>query len=294
MLDDLLHPVRKGSESLWQLLDHPLFHIAGKPIAVTTLIAVTCIIVVTLVLSSLIRRILNRQFSKRGVDNEGSVGTLTSLVHYVVLLIGFGSAAQTMGIRLSTLFAAGAVFAVGLGFAMQNIVQNFVSGVILLFERSIKPGDIVEIDRHIVRVSEMRIRSTIVRSRGGETLVVPNSTLVQSTVKNLTHLNPFLRIAIQVGVSYDSDIDKVLQDLTDLVSDVEERVISKPAHAVIKDFADSAVMLEISYWTDRPWDVWVTESRLRKMVWDLFKKSGVKIPYPQLDLHTGGSADRRT
>jgi len=294
MLDDILHPVRKGSASLWQLLDHPLFHIAGKPIAVTTLIAVTVIIILTLVLSSLLRRLLNRQFSKRGVDNEGSVGTVTSLVHYVILLIGFGSAAQTMGIKLSTLFAAGAVFAVGLGFAMQNIVQNFVSGIILLFERSIKPGDIVEIDNQVVRVAEMRIRSTIVRSRGGETLVVPNSTLVQSTVKNLTHLNPFLRIAIRVGVSYATDMEKVLQDLTEMVSDIEERVISKPAHAVIKDFGDSAVLLEISYWTDRPWDVWVTESRLRKMVWDLFKQSGVTIPFPQLDVHRIEAAAKGT
>ncbi len=118
-------------------------------------------------------------------------------------------AMRTTGIRLDALFAAGAVFAVGFGFAMQNIAQNFVSGVILLFERTIKPGDVIEVGGQIVKVQQMSIRATIVRTLDEEDVIVPNSSLVQSNVKNFTLEDNIYRVRVTVGVSYSSDVPKV-------------------------------------------------------------------------------------
>jgi potassium-dependent mechanosensitive channel len=112
------------------------------------------------------------------------------------------------------LFAAGAVFAVGLGFAMQNIVQNFVSGVILMVERTIKPDDVLEVEGDIVRVQKMRIRATMVRTRNEEELIIPNSTLVQGAVKNYTLTDSRFLLGTVVGVTYGSDMQLVREVLT--------------------------------------------------------------------------------
>src|SRR4030095_8726722 len=103
------------------------------------------------------------------------------------IVVGLTLALHLAGIKLGAVFAAGAVFAVGLGFAMQNIAQNFVSGVILLVERSIEPGDVIEVNTQVVRVHQMGIRATLVRTLDDEDMIVPNSILVQTTVKNYTH-----------------------------------------------------------------------------------------------------------
>ena len=107
---------------------------------------------------------------------------------------------------LEALFAAGAVFAIGLGFAMQNIVQNFVSGVILLAERTIKPGDVLQVDGRFVKVRHMGIRSTICRTLDEEEIIVPNATIVQSTVTNYTLQDSLFRLRCTVGVVYGSDM----------------------------------------------------------------------------------------
>lgn len=148
------------------VLNQTLFEIAGTPVSVATLLIATVIVLVTLLLSRLAQRGVRRWLTRRGVTDEGSVAVTGRLLHYAFLFVGFGIAVHMVGINLNALFAAGAIFAVGLGFAMQNIAQNFVSGVILLVERAITPGDVLEVEGRVVRVLRMGIRSTIARWRG--------------------------------------------------------------------------------------------------------------------------------
>lgn len=134
-----------------------LFRVGEAPISLATVTTVLVILVGSVIISRLVQRAMRRAFKFRGVDGEGTARAAARLAHYGILLTGFALAIQTAGINLGTLFAAGAIFAVGLGFAMQRIAQNFVSGVILLVERSIKPGDVIEVSEGIVRVVEMGI-----------------------------------------------------------------------------------------------------------------------------------------
>ncbi len=268
-------------------LNITLFEISGTPVSVATLFSVGLIILVTLAASHIARRTVKRAFKYRGVQDEGSSRAVARLLHYAALLIGFSIAIQTLGINLSALFAAGAIFAVGIGFAMQSIAQNFVSGVILLVERSIKPGDVVSIEGVIARVTKMGIRATIVETRDGENMIVPNSALIQSTVKNYTLGNPDYRVRISVGVAYDSNMDLVQSTLESVVDHMQSnwKLQGRQPFVMMKEFGDNSVNFEMGIWIDGPWTWRPVISDLHHAVWDALKEQGITIAFPQLDVH---------
>jgi potassium efflux system protein len=199
-------------QKLHKLFVSPIFTIGETPVSAATLLVVIVVLIGGHLLSRLLKASVRRSFIRRGV-REGTSAAIERLIHYIMLIVTVSIVLQTIGVSLGALFTAGAVFAVALGFAMQTIAQNFVSGVILLVERSIKPRDVLTIDGRLVRVQAMRIRSAIVETWDGEQLVVPNSQLVQSTVKNYTLDSDQVRLRLKVGVSYDADMDRVQEVL---------------------------------------------------------------------------------
>jgi small-conductance mechanosensitive channel len=192
-----------------EVLETELFHVGPTILTISTLVTVLLVILLSFWLSSLIRRAMLRQVKESSVPRRGSVAVTARLVHYSIMLVGFGIALSTAGIDLRAFFAAGAVFAVAIGFAMQTITQNFVSGVILLFERTIKPGDVVELEGRLMAIRELGIRSTIARGLNEEDLIIPNSALVQATVINYTLRDALYRVDAEVCVIYCDDMRKV-------------------------------------------------------------------------------------
>lgn len=272
--------------------DYHLFDVAGTPITLATLITLGVILGFTFVISKVLEAATVRAFKLRKVTDEGTVGVARRLVHYFVLLIGLGIALETVGVDLTALFAAGALFAVAIGFAMQNIAQNFVSGVILLVERAIKPGDVLKVEERIVRVSKMGIRATIARTLDDEEIIIPNSVLVQNTVKNLTLQDRLHRIRAPVGVVYSSDMAKVMETLEKAVAEIPWRVQPMPPRIFLKEFGSSSVNFEISVWIDDPWRMQLRASELNKIIWWALKKEGITIAFPQLDLHLDPPIER--
>ena len=186
---------------------------------------------------------------------------------------------------VTTVFAAGAVVAVGVGFALQNILQNFVSGVILLAERSITEKDVLEVGGEVIRVERIGARSTVARTRDEDQLIIPNSNLVQSTVTNYTLTDDSYRIRAKVGVSYDSDMKKVEEALIRAGSELDGRQKKRKPVVLLLDFGDSSVVWEVSIWTDNPWQARTMLSNLNKSIWWALKEDGITIAYPQLDVH---------
>lgn len=272
---------------IWKALNVHLFSIGKTPVTVATIVSVLGILVFSTLLSKLAQRGVERAFRSRGVDREGTARAAGRLLHYSILLIGFAIAVQTVGIDLGALFAAGAIFAVGLGFAMQSIAQNFVAGVILLVERSIKPGDIVEVSEGMVRVVNMGIRSTIVETRDGENLIVPNSSLIQSTVKNYTFDTQHLRVCASVGVVYSSDMKTVWETLHKVTRELTQEwgVGGEEPLVVMTGFGDSSVNFDVGVWTKDPWQFRLKRSRLYDAIWWALKEKDITIAFPQLDVH---------
>jgi small-conductance mechanosensitive channel len=175
--------------------------------------------------------------------------------------------------------------AVALGFAMQNILQNFVSGVILLAERSITESDVLEVDGRIVRVMRMGTRATVARTRDDEEIIIPNSLLVQSSVTNYTLGDSLYRIRAKVGVAYGSNMDQVRDVLMEAGRSVPDRVQEKDPIVLLLEFGNSSVDFEVSIWAEDPWLARVTRSHLNFSIWNHLKAAGITIAFPQLDVH---------
>lgn len=281
--------LREIGGTLGDWLDLRLFEVGGTPVTVASVLTFVLVILISLWISKGLQRVTARVLSRGGFTNKSALATTRQLLHYVVLIVGFGVALQVIGISLATVFAAGAVVAVAIGFALQNILQNFVSGVILLTERSITETDILEVEGVVVRIEKIGARATVARTRDEEEIIIPNSTLVQSTVKNLTLSDPVYRIRCHVGVSYGSDMQEVEGVLLSAAASIEGRRKDRDPVALLIEFGDSSVVWEVSIWTDDPWPAVNTRSSLNKAVWWRLKDAGITIAFPQLDVHFRGA-----
>lgn len=266
-------------------LDFRIVEVGGTTVTGASVVTFLLVVLVSLWVSRIVQRIATRILTRGGLSQEKTLATSRRLLHYAVLLVGFGVALQSIGISLATVFAAGAVVAVAIGFALQNILQNFVSGLILLGERSIRETDILEVEGTVVRIVRMGARATVARTRDGEELIIPNSILVQSTVKNLTLTDPVYRVRSRVGVSYASDMVAVERVLRDVARTIEGRKKDRDPIVFLIEFGDSSVVWEASIWAADPWQGPEVRSELNKAIWHGLKQAGITIAFPQLDVH---------
>ena len=267
------------------LFSKPLFTISGTEVTSFSIIFFIVTVLFSIVISLVLQRTLKRALTLKFAKKEGALAALLRLLHYTIIIVGFAIGLQTIGINISALFAAGAVFAIAIGFAMQNVVQNFVAGVILLLERSIKPGDILEVEGTVVKVITMGIRTTVVRTWKEEELIMPNSIFSQSTVKNYTLRDNEFRLGVVVGVSYGSDMKKVIEVLEKTATDLPWRLSEPEPRVLLEEFGNSSVDFGVYVNIDEPWRQRIYKADLRKEIWFAFKEANITIAYPQLDLH---------
>ncbi len=263
-----------------------LFRIGDSAVSLFTLGSMAITFVGMLAVSWVLRAGVRRALRRGSIEAAGGdLGVADRLIHYGFIVVGLALALHLAGIKLGAVFAAGAVFAVGFGFAMQNITQNFVSGVILLIERTIKPGDVLEIGTQIVKVMKMSIRATIVRTLDDEDIIVPNSTLVQSNVKNYTLEDNLYRVKVMVGVSYESDLKLVREVLERTAAEAPWRDKGYPPRVLLLNFGPSTVDYETSCWMHEPFNYRIASSDLREAIWVAFKRAGIVIALPQMEIH---------
>jgi small-conductance mechanosensitive channel len=280
-------------QAIRRILDVRLFEIGETTVTVSSVATFIVIVVVTLWVSRLLQKLTGRAMLRGGLSERGTIALVQRAIHYLVLLSGVAVALQTIGISLTTVFAAGAVVAVGIGFALQNILQNFVSGIILLAERSIKETDVLDVEGRTIEVEKVGVRATVARTRDDERIIIPNSILVQSVVANYTLEDSFYRVRTSVGVSYDSDMRKVRQVLGDTAERIDHRAAQREPVVHLREFGDSSVVWEVSIWTSDPWRSPRLRSDLNEAIWWALKDAGITIAYPQLDVHFPGGTPAR-
>jgi small-conductance mechanosensitive channel len=200
----------------------------------------------------------------------------------LAVLIGLDSA----GFDLGSLAVFSGALGVGLGFGLQRIASNFISGFILIADRSIKPGDVITIGTKFGWVQEMRARYIVVRNRDGEDTLIPNENLITSEVINWRYADPNVRMRIPVSISYGDDPEQALAILLEAAK-VNPRVLSEPAPAArLIEFADSGINLELRVWYNDPENgVANIRSDVNIAIWRAFKEAGITIPFPQRDVH---------
>ena len=206
-------------------------------------------------------------------------------MHYAIVLVGFLLTLSVLGVDFTNLAIIGGALGVGIGFGMQTIVNNFVCGLIMLFERPVKVGDSVEFGSQMGRVKQVGLRATVVATYDNAEIVVPNADLITSQVTNWTLAERRRRLKLPVGVAYGADVALVIQTLMECAED-NVLVLSNPKPAVIFfGFGDSSLDFELRVWIADFDSRRVVQSEINQDIDQRFRELGIEIPFPQRDLH---------
>src|SRR5262249_12752666 len=246
--------------------------------------AFVVVVWITFVISSALRAVLEEALFSRLTLGRGVALALSSLSHYAIMLIGFLIGLAALGIDLTRITILASALGVGVGFGLQNVVNNFVSGLILLFERPIQVGDTVQLGTLLGEVRRIGIRSSTVRTPEGAEVIVPNASLVSDQVTNWTLSDRMRRIDLDVGVAYGTDPKRIVELLGE-VARTNPGVLPDPAPVVLfLGFGDSALNFQIRAWTAR-FEEWVrTRSELGLAVHAALAGAGINIPFPQREV----------
>ena len=258
----------------------------GTEFTIGQIIGVVALIAIGYFLSHLLGYLLGKRLAATHLKPD-IIHTLRRIVIFVLLIIIALTALSFLGIPLTAFaFATGAI-AIGVGFGAQNIINNFISGWILMAERPIRIGDFIEIDNSHGVVEHIGTRSTRIRRTDGVHLLVPNSQLLERTVTNWTLVDNEIRTEVRVGVAYGSPVTRVAELIEQAVTEQPE-VKQTPAPSVIfEDFGDNALMFDVFFWCDVGGEKMLRQirSEIRYRISALFEENGIVIAYPQRDVH---------
>lgn len=261
------------------------FHWGETFISVQMVLFAALVIYLSIVLSWILRALLEWEvFPRKGMD-RGVRDSIKKLLHYSLIFVGLLLALSLAGIDLKNFAVLAGAFGIGIGFGLQNIVNNFVSGIILLFERPIKVGDMVVIEGEWGTVRKIGLRSTVVETIDQSEIIVPNSDLVSQKVTNWTLSTKVARVVLAVGVAYGSDLTKVLEILLEAAHQNDEALPDPAPSAIFVGFGDSSLDFELRVWIADIARRLVVRSDLGQYVDRRFREERVEIPFPQRDLH---------
>jgi small-conductance mechanosensitive channel len=266
-------------------LARPFLHVDQVGVSILSILVAIFIWAVSLLVARLVASFLrSRLFPGLGIDPHLSE-SLATLVRYALIFIGLLAAVESLGFDLTTLKIVLGALGIGIGFGLQNVVNNVVSGFIMLIERTVKKGDMIVVGGTDGRVISIGLRSSVVRTRAGHEIIVPNSDLVSSPVTNFSFHDQLVRVDIPLGVSYGADPHQVRELLLEAARE-EKRVLAQPPSDVLfKQYGDSSLDFELRVWIDDPWQIPQVRSALYFSIWYKFKKAGIEVPFPQRDLH---------
>jgi len=268
-----------------RLMEFKLFIINQTPITCASVIMFITVLCLFGLGSFLARRLILDRALTRFIVEDGTRYNLHRLVHYSVMLIGSLVAFQFIGVDLSGLAVIFGLLSVGIGFGLQNVTSNFVSGLIILFEQPIRVGDRVTVNGVEGDVIEINMRSTLVRSLNNISIIVPNSDFVSTQVVNWTHRDPKVRLSVDVGVAYSSDLDTVLRVLREVGEQTPDVLQAPPVEVLHLGFGDSAWNMQLRVWIADPKRSPLVKSALHCAIVRRFREAGIEIPFPQQDLH---------
>ena len=211
---------------------------------------------------------------------------IVKLLKLTFVVVAILAAIGTVGIDLSAFAFFGGALGVGIGFGLQKVISNLISGVILLLDKSLKPGDVIAVDGTYGSIRSLGARYALVVTRDGIEHLIPNEELITTRVENWSHSDQKVRLKIPIGVSYDTDLRKAMELCIEAAAAVERVLDEPPPRCLLIGFGDSSVDLQIRLWIgDADQGIRNVSSEILLNVWDRFRENGIEIPFPQRDLH---------
>jgi potassium efflux system protein len=277
---------------IWELLNQP-YRIGNLTVSLAGLVLGLAVFLFALALSRGIRSIIQHRIAKRANIDPGIQYTIMRLTHYVLVTLGILYAVKTaFNVDLTSIAVVFTALSVGIGFGLQYLAADIASGFILLFERPVRVGDHITIGEDEGDVQSINLRTTVVQTADRISIIVPNSKLVSQRLINWSYGDPRSRVAIPIGVSYDSDVDLVKETLLEAANDVEN-VLTDPAPSVqFLKFGDSSLDFRLLVWTARPRIHGQIQSDINFRIERLFRQRGIEVPYPQREFRLRGLANQ--
>jgi small-conductance mechanosensitive channel len=280
-----VHTFSDFINAIKKVLDIPI-HLGNTQVTLWSVLYFLILIFLLFYITSKLRKwVVYSLLSKSKIDVGVRIAVGT-IIRYIVLVIGIVIFLQSAGINLSAVTVLAGALGVGIGFGLQNITNNFVSGIIILFERPIKVGDRIELGDVSGDVVTISMRSTTIVTNDNISIIVPNSDFISSKVINWSHTDRNIRFNFPIGVSYNEDPQNVKKLLLEVVAE-NKGILKEPKPDVLfKGFGDSSLDFNLRVWTreyiNRPN---VLRSQIYYAVFEKFKEHGIEIPFPQRDLH---------
>ncbi len=261
------------------------FSVGETKITIGLILTAVAILYGSFLISWAVQTVFMEEVLRRRQVDRGVRMSMARLVHYVLVLVGFMIALSALGFDLKNVTILGGALGIGIGFGLQTVVSNFVCGLILLFERPLKVGDVIELGTQRGRVKKLGLRATVVQTFDQAEVVVPNSDLIANQVTNWTLADRQMRITIPVGVAYGSDIGLVMQTLSEIAAD-NALVLKDPAPQVLfSALGASSLDFEFRIWIEDFSDRKKVQSNLLLEIDRRFRELDIEIPFPQNDLH---------
>ncbi len=275
----------KSWQEILDLLRKNLLSLGDVMITPAVLLTAALILLAAFGISRILRRMLRRNVFRLTHLNIGAQESILRILHYFIMLVGLFIAVQQIGVDLTTLAAIGAVLMVGIGLGLQNITSNFISAIILLFERPVQVGDFVEVSGVQGRIRAIKTRSSIVETLDNVSIIVPNSNFIAQNVTNWSYRDSKVRIHVSVGVSYGSDVDLVAETLLRVGRSHQEVLLNPEPTIQFLEFGDSSLNFVLLVWINDASRQYFVRSDLNFAVVKAFREQGITIPFPQRDLH---------
>lgn len=278
-------PIEHVESWVSRILKTTLLTINRTPITPASLIIFTLIILAALVVTRIFTRLVFDRILKRFHLKDGIRYTLRRLTEYTLHLVGIIIAFQFVGIDLSGLAVIFGLLSVGIGFGLQNVTANFVAGLVLLFERPIKVGDRITVGDVEGDVEEISMRATRIRTLNNISIIVPNSQFTSSNIVNWSYGDLRVRLEIDVGVSYGSDLELVLKSLKDIALENPKVLRDPEPDVLLRELGDSSWNMRLRLWIDNPHGHHQIRSDINCGIVRIFRERGIEIPFPQRDIH---------
>lgn len=262
------------------------------------LIQAAAVIVVAIIVALTLARFVESRLMGVAQMNLSLRMALSKAARTVLLILAVLVALPAVGIDLTVLSVFGGALGVGIGFGLQKVASNYISGFIILLDRSVRIGDLVTVDNKYGQVSQINTRYTLLRSLDGTESIVPNETLITQTVVNHSLSRPNVRVVLPVQVSYDTDLEQAEALMLEAAHDQKRVIFDDPDNlprVFLKEFADNGIVLELAVWIRDPSE---GQNNLRSdinwAIWRRFRAAGIEIPFPQRVVHLAASAANMT
>lgn len=267
-------------------MNEPRFKFGDLEFSVARILTVILAVLLTFAVAKLIRRLLHSRLFRKSTIDQGVQNAISTLTYYVLIVVGLAATVSYMGLDLTSVALFSGALGLGIGIGLQEIAKNFVSGIVLLLGRTVRPGDRIEVEDLEADVSKIGSYSTVLVTRDQAAIVVPNSWLLSSNLINWSLTGTVRRLRLTVGVSYKSDPEKVTKALIDAALRAEGVLEDPEPYVVILGFADSSIEFGLTVFTSshlrRPTRL---KSNVYFQVLKELREQGIEIPYPQRDVH---------